>query len=82
MIPDELSGTHDYTKYYADYGDVVAAAGSVARRSYGASDPNGGVGCLSLSYIASISSGYFGSRLVFSGRVTDITGTEEANNFQ
>ena len=82
MIPDELSGTSDYTKYYADCGYVFAAAGYVARRSDFTSHPDSGVGCLSLIDYASIAYSASGSRLVFSGRVTDITGTEEANNFQ
>lgn len=81
MIPDELSGAGDYTKYYADYGLVYANAGCVARRSSYASYPYGGVGYLILDYDASGADGNGGSRLVFTGRVTDITGTEEANNF-
>ena len=81
MIPDELSGDSSYTKYYADSGDVTPDAGCVALRSGYASGSYGGVGCLRLGYNASYAIGASGSRLVFTGKVIDITDTEDADNF-
>ena len=81
LIPDELSGSSDYTKYYADSYVVNASSGCVARRSGSNSIASGGVGCLNLNNNSSVSSNYIGSRLVFSGIVIDITGTDEASSF-
>jgi hypothetical protein len=73
--------TTDYSKYYADYGFVGASAGLVAPRGGASSDASGGVGYLLLSYDAGVAYAYSGSRLVFCGTVTDITGTAEADSF-
>lgn len=81
LIPYELSGSGDYTKHYADSGYVGASSGYVALRSKYGSYAHGGVGCLILGNSSSSASGNDGSRLVFSGTVTDITGTDEASSF-
>jgi hypothetical protein len=81
LLFKELSGSTDFTKYYADAGCVNAYSGYVACRSSYGSDANGGVGRLYLNYASSATYGHVGSRLVFCGTVTDVTGTAEADSF-
>jgi hypothetical protein len=81
LLFKELSGSTDYTKYYADAGDVSAVSGYVAGRGNYGSDAKGGVGRLNIYYTSSTANGYSVSRLVFCGTVTDVTGTAEADSF-
>lgn len=75
MLPAAVSGT-DYGTHFCDGCFVSASSGVVARRGHRGSVANGGVGYLNLNYGSSNTDAHYGSRLVYSGKVTMVDSFE------
>lgn len=74
MLPEAVqTGSNNWNLNFCDGSNVSAASGNVARRGASGSDAGGGVGCLSVSSSASDSAAYIGSRLLYNGKITEVS---------
>ena len=74
MIPEAVQeGTSNWNLNFCDGGYVRAASGYGAYRGFIGSDASGGVGCLNLDSAPSYSNARIGSRLLYNGKVTEVT---------
>ena len=74
MIPEAVQeGTSNWNLNFCDGGFVRTASGFVAYRGYYGSYAAGGVGYLNLSHAPSSADAVIGSRLLYNGKVTEVT---------
>ena len=74
MIPESVqTGSDNWNLNFCDGAFVYAGSGLVAGRSSAGSVAYGGVGYLSLPYGSSYAGAYFGSRLLYNGKVTVVS---------
>ena len=74
MIPEAVQeDTQNWNLNFCDGSCVRAASGGVAYRGVSGSGAAGGVGSLGLHIAPSYAFAYIGSRLLYNGKVTEVT---------
>lgn len=74
MLPESVqTGSDNWNLNFCDGSYVHPGSGFVALRSYNGSLAHGGVGYLSVNYSASATNGAIGSRLLYNGKITEVS---------